>query len=82
MYDYLDDKPEILGGKYPSSISIKVTKKKFNTLINKFPFLYTRTINQSFNFTRWDLQKKIFLPINQDISTSKIIDLKNYLKKI
>ena len=52
MHEYIDDKPKILDGKYPSSISIKVTKEKFNNLINKFPFLYIRTINQSFNFTR------------------------------
>ena len=81
IYDHVNDKPKLLSGRYPSSLSINVSRKLFERVLIKFPFLYTRTINQSFSFTKWDLKKRIFLPINQDISISKIIELKNYLKK-
>jgi putative PLP-dependent aminotransferase (TIGR04422 family) len=81
IYNNIDDKPKLLDGRYPSSLSIKVSKKMKNKLLLKFPFLYERTINQTMNFTNWDLKKKIFLPINQDISVSEIVELKNYLKK-
>ena len=82
IYNHIDDKPKLLGGRYPSSISIKVSKKMYGRLLTNFPFLYERTINQTFNFTKWDLKRKIFLPINQDISVLKIKKLDNYLKNI
>ena len=82
IYNHIDDKPKLLGGRYPSSISIKVSKKMYGRLLSNFPFLYERTINQTFNFTKWDLKRKIFLPINQDISVLKIKELNNYLKNI
>lgn len=81
IYNHIDDKPQLLGGRYPSFLSIKVSNKMNDRLLVKFPFLFERTINQTFNFTKWDLKKKIFLPINQDISISKIKELNEYLKK-
>ena len=81
IHNHIDDKPQLLEGRYPGSVSIKVSKSMSNKLLINFPFLYSRTINQTFNFTKWDLKKKIFLPINQDISISKIIELKNYLNR-
>ena len=81
IYDYIDDKPKILEGKYPSSISIDINEKKFDKLSKNFPFLYKRTINKTFDFTKWNLKKKFFLPINQDIPEETIIELKNHLKK-
>ena len=77
--DYIDDKPKLYSGRYPSSVSLKVNEKMSDNILIKFPFLFTRTINQTFNFINWDLKKKIFLPINQDISLSKIIELKYFL---
>lgn len=81
IHDVVEDKLEEFDRRYPTSLSINVPKKKHEKILDKFPFLYERTINETFNFTKWNLKKKIFLPINQDISQSMIIELKNYLKK-
>jgi len=82
IYDFIDDKPKVLDGKYPSSLSINVPKKMHDEILKKFPYLYKRTINQTFNFTVWNLKRKIFLPINQDITISNVLDLKKFLQKI
>jgi len=81
IYNYIDDKPKLQSGRYPSSVSLKISVKSMDKLLTKFPFLFSRTINQTFNFTKWDLKKKIFLPINQDISSLKVLELKNFLNK-
>ena len=78
--DIIEDKP-LLSRRLPSSVSLKIDLNKAEEIIKKFPFLYTRTINSSFEFTKWELQKKIFLPINQDISLSALGSLKYFLKK-
>lgn len=78
--DFIEDKP-LLSRRLPSSVSLKININKAEEIIKKFPFLYVRTINNSFEFTKWELEKKIFLPINQDISISALSSLKYFLKK-
>tara|TARA_Y100001935_G_scaffold255448_1_gene268536 strand:- start:1900 stop:2829 length:930 start_codon:yes stop_codon:yes gene_type:complete len=78
--DFIEDKP-LLSRRLPSSVSLKININKAEEIIKKFPFLYVRTINNSFEFTKWELEKKIFLPINQDISISTLSSLKYFLKK-
>lgn len=80
IYNYIDDIPEINKGRYPSSVSLKVDPTKIDEIKKKFPFLYIRTINQSRDFLNWNLIKKIFLPIHQDISYKEIKNLNVYLK--
>ena len=82
IQNFIDYKPRIQKRRFPSSVPLKVDKKFSSQLIKDFPFLYVRTINQSFDFLKWDLVEKIFLPLHQDINIKEIQRLSNSLKKI